>query len=132
MEKLFSEWFFGVFEDDPLPDEIRYINFMITEYDDRYEVGFSGDENPYKKAIPGEYYPLEAQSFFCSDYYDMRPYGRDFVLSLTKKLILNIVSKTKSNDRLLLNICPNGRSYLHDMTISVGFRGENADFLVKY
>lgn len=127
MEYYFEEWFLGLFEDDPLPYEIKHLCFIISLGGGRPELAVSGSENPFVFCNPEMYYPLEAQCFFCQKYFNIRPNGRKNIYDVTKKLILNFFEsqKTKTHFR------PNGRSELAKMTISLGFRGKKANFLVK-
>ena len=46
MEYYFEQWVSGTLEDDPLPVGVRFINFIITEYNDRFELAFTASENP--------------------------------------------------------------------------------------
>ena len=127
MEYYFEQWVSGTLEDDPLPVGVRFINFIITEYKDRFELAFTASENPFEISYPDMYYPLEAQCFFCDKYFKIRPHSRQNIYAITKKLILDFCAKEKNN----IHFCPNGRSGFENMTISLGFRGKKANFLVK-
>lgn len=127
MEYYFREWLIGLLEDDPLPFEIKHLCFIISMLPDRVELALSGDENPFRLCYPGWYYPLEAQCFFYQKYFKIRPNGRRNIYNKTKKMICDFfkAEKTKTHFR------PNGRSELGNLTISLGFRGKKANFLVK-
>lgn len=130
MEYYFSEWLLGLIEDDPIPYEIKYLTFIITEYDDRYELSLTGSENKLNICEPSFYYPLESQCFYNTAYFNLRPLGRQKVLDVTKKLIISTFKKI-SNQGIVLQNRTNGQSGLLNKTISVGFRGKKATFLVK-
>ncbi len=127
MEYYFKEWVMGLFEDDPLPYEIKYLCFIITLYQDRCELSLTGSERPFTTAYPQDYYPLEAQCFFLSKYFNLRPCSRQKIYNITKRLILDVTFVERNN----IHFRPNGRFELQDITISLGFRGKKADFLVK-
>jgi len=130
MEYYFSEWLLGLIEDDPIPYEIKYLTFIITEFDDRYELSLTGSEQKPLVCEPDFYYPLECQCFYNTSYFNLRPLGRRKVLEITKKLIINTFKKINEQGIVLQNRT-NGQSGLLNKTISVGFRGKKATFLVK-
>ena len=127
MEYYFREWLLGIVEDDPLPYGIKYLNFIITQNKWHFELALTGSEYPFKLSIADLYYPLEAQCFFCEKYFKIRPFGRKKIYDVTKKLILNFFAQ----QQLCQHFCPNGRSNFDNLTISLGFRGKKAKFLVK-
>lgn len=127
MEYNFKEWLKGLVEDDPLPQEIKYICFIISCKKDRVELSVTGSENPFFYAVPDMYYPLEAECFFCPKYFKMRPNSRDEVFDITEKLITDFFCQEAKN----LHFRPNGRTEFANITISMGFRGKKAKFLVK-
>lgn len=127
MEYYFREWLVGLLEDDPLPHEINHLCFIILMSHDRVELALSGDENPFRLCYPGMYYPLEAQCFFCQKYFKIRPNGRKNIYNKTKKMICDFFKAEKTETHFR----PNGRSEFANLTISLGFRGKKANFLVK-
>lgn len=126
----FSEWLLGLIEDDPVPGEIKYLTFIITEYRDRYELALTGSENKPLLCEPGFYYPLECQCFFLTDYFNLRPLGRPKVFNFTKNMIIGFFEKQRKYFESIGGRT-NGRSSLAGKTISLGFRGKKATFLVK-
>ncbi len=127
MEQYFSDWLKGLVEDDPLPQEIRHMCFIISYRKSHTELALSCSENPFLYAIPDMYYPLETECFFCPKYFNIRPNSRQNVYAVTKKLIVDFFEKEKT----LTHFRPNGRTEFANLTISLGFRGKKANFLVK-
>lgn len=63
MKNYFLFWILGVFEDTPLPYEIKNIYFCLHRENDFYYISFGGSELPLERIFNFEYYPLEAQFF---------------------------------------------------------------------
>lgn len=129
MDYYFREWLFGIIEDDPIPQEIKYLTFIISVYPDRCELAVTGSEEKLEICQPNFYYPLEAQCFYNTAYFNLRPLGRKVILDKTKSLIQRCFQALTSGNITLVS--SNGRSDLLNKAISVGFRGKKATFLVK-
>lgn len=71
MQYQFDSWLNGNFEDDPLPYEIRYMLFLLTNQSGSFSLCFSGGECLYDINQPLEYYPLEAENFSSSEFYNL-------------------------------------------------------------
>lgn len=80
LEKRLEEWLTGIFEDDPLPDEVKFIYFVIVDEKVSYHLEIRGSE--IKNTTYFEYYPLEAQYFF----YDYPILKEDFIIQLSLAL----------------------------------------------
>ena len=104
-----------------------HLLFIISEYYDRVELALTGSENKLKISYPSFYFPLEAQCFFDTEYFNLRPKGRKAIFKLTKQMILSFVDCLGFSNYF----SPNGRSLFANMTISLGFRGKKTTFLVK-
>ena len=127
MEYYFSQWLKGIVEDDPLPYEIKHMCFIINKGKQFAELSMSYSENPFLYAVPDMYFPLMAECFFYQKYFKIRPNSRQKLYQITKSLILNFFAQEKN----LIHFRPNGRPDFANLTISMGFRGKKAIFLVK-
>lgn len=93
-EKLYC-WICGILEDDPLPDEVKFVYFCIVEDKRGYHLELRGSE--IKNCQYFEYRPLEAQYFFC-DY----PRDKD---EFIQQLILSIKNLPIFEDRKIFLLC---------------------------
>lgn len=112
-QKDFDLWLEGVFEDDPIHEELKIIDFVLENNYPRVNLGFSCSEDG-KFPL---YYPLEAQSFFNANFFNLK-------LSDTKifNLVKNLLLKSFSNFNVLQYLYPK-------MTIRLGFKGKKPLFL---
>lgn len=78
-EKLFA-WICGVLEDDPLPDEVKFVYFCIVNDRVGYHLELRGSE--IKNCDYFEYRPLEAQYFYCDYLCDENEFCQQLILSI--------------------------------------------------
>lgn len=116
LQYYFNDWVSGVFEDDPLPYEVNYLLFILDKKGKHYNLEFSGHEYADRNInTSGFFYPIEAQSFFCKDFLNLK-LSSDAMFDLTKQLIYNFLSNSKLD-------------FLSNVTIGLCFRYKNAIFL---
>lgn len=115
----FVLWIKGVFEDDPLPFEIRIIVFIFEYKNSFVSLNFSGGERITKKVEPLDYFPLESQCFFDSKFFNFYKKGyafytnknsgnklkKYFYFNLSYRLILNAITHNKIKEFLRKRIC---------------------------
>lgn len=77
----FCYWVSGIFEDDPIPYEIKFIYFALHKQNNHTYISLGGTEQPLKRICNFEYYPLEAQ------YFNIQKYNKNFDLFCLRKLI---------------------------------------------
>ena len=117
MQQLFDEWVLGVFEDDPLPYEVNMLLFVLDKKGDYYNLEFSGHQC-YGQSInnSGFYYPLEAQSFVCKEFFNLN-ISEQKMMSLIKSLIINLTKNKQAQ-------------FLSKIQIGACFRYKNIFFLI--
>ncbi len=109
----FDLWLEGIFEDDPITEELKIFHFVIENSYPRVNLSFSCSEDGRFPL----YYPLEAQSFFNVDFFNLK-LNNTQIFNLVKGLLL----KSFSNFNVLQYINPK-------MTIRLGFKGKKVLFL---
>ncbi len=116
LQYYFDDWVLGVFEDDPLPFEVNYILFILDKKGDYYNLEFSGHQYIDKSInSSGFFYPLEAQSFFCTEFFGLK-ISNQKIFKLTKTLICNFLKLPQAQ-------------FLSKTQIGLCFRYKNAVFL---
>ena len=109
----FDTWLEGIFEDDPLDFELKYFDFVLENEYPRVNLSFSCSED----GLFNLYRPMEAQSFFNEDFFNLKLNNKNMFL-LVKKVLLK--SFTNFNVRQYIN---------RQMVIRLGFKGKKMHFL---
>lgn len=78
-EKLLY-WIESILEDDPLPDEIKFVYFCIVMDKSSFHLEMRGSELKNTKYF--EYWPLEAQYFFYDYPKDVNAFKEELILSI--------------------------------------------------
>lgn len=78
-------WLISIVEDDPLPDEIKYITFFYNENGKMFSLSMGGNELYFKNNYNFDYFPLEAQ--FCYDKEMMNISDESFFVKMAIKKI---------------------------------------------
>ncbi len=94
-EKFYKDfvcWLNGLIEDDPIPYEISSLVFFVNNH---AEIGMSGTETKQVKNIDYNFYfPLEAQYFYCIEFYNQKNFNIDKSLKFLEES-LNKLKKDK-------------------------------------
>lgn len=96
IEWEFKSWLGGVQEDDPLPLEIKYIYFIVDFSNNNIELSYSGSEMLQDTYDYAEFFPLEAQCFFCTTLFDLakKPnFSKQQILSFLKPICKNVANQ---------------------------------------
>lgn len=88
-------WICDILEDDPLPDEVKFVYFRIIDGRRGYHLELAGSE--IKNCDYFDYRPLEAQFFA----YDYPPDKNEFC----QQLILSIKNLPIFTDRKIFLLC---------------------------
>jgi len=107
-----KKWLLGLFEDDPIPYEIKNLYFILHKENNAPFLSFAGSELPLKKLINFEYYPLEAQFF------PTHKFQKDFNLTNLKSLVEKL-----QNDKAIEEI-------FIEKTLFIGIFGQKEIYLV--
>lgn len=109
---FFENWLLGLFEDEPLPYEITHLLFLLNFKNNFVSLSFSGGEYLNENNYPLDYYPLEAQFFYCytffhlyKNYYSLKTKKsarinllKNFYFLVCKRLIIDFLENNKSID----------------------------------
>lgn len=113
MKNDFVNWVEGVFEDDPIDEEIHFLDFVLECEKSRINLGFYGSEN----GLFPLYYPLEAQSFFNVPFFNLKLNSKKIF-----KLVEDMLIYCFEQDRV--------KRILNDkMVVRLGFKGKKWQFL---
>lgn len=93
----FAAWLSGIFEDAPIPSEIKNIYFCLHSKNNHNYISFGGNQFESKLIFNFEYYPLEAQ------YFNAEIYEKEFDIIKLRTLIYKILNKSFFRD-IFLNI----------------------------
>ena len=113
MKEAFVDWIEGVFEDDPIDEEIHYLDFVLVATGCRINLGFSGSEDG-RFCL---YYPLEAQSFFNVEFFNLKMPLKELFKSVQDMLIYCF-----EQERIKKMLNPK-------MVVRLGFKGKKWQFL---
>ena len=100
----FALWLEGVFEDDALPYGINVIDFFVINKYPRVELGFCASQDGYMPL----YYPLEAQSFFDKEFFNLNINDVNMI-NLVKKMINYAFSKVEVRQYINTKITIRGK-----------------------
>lgn len=89
MFENFLAWLSGIFEDDPIPSEVKNLYFVLHRENNYCFVSFAGNELHAPQLFNFEYYPLEAQFF------DVMKYDKNFNLTKLKLLVEKLLLSQK-------------------------------------
>lgn len=113
MKRAFVDWLEGVFEDDPLDEEIHFLDFILEGKKPRINLSFMGSED----GLFPLYYPLEAQSFFNVPFFNLQLSPKEVF-----KLVEDMLTYCFEQERIKRMLNPK-------MVIRLGFKGKKWQFL---
>lgn len=116
IKERFASWLGGVFEDDALPYGINTIDFYVINNYPRVELSFCASQD----GLMPLYYPLEAQSFFDKEFFNLKIDDNNMV-----NLIKEMIEYAFNNKEVLQYLNPK-------MTIRGKLNNKNGYFIVKH